>query len=257
MRGVRVERPRRGRAVHARPRPPRSEGSPAAAPLRSCRSLLSPVYRCQKTAGLTIAIDCITLQQSIAAGESPWRLQGRSRRRRPTRPGAHRRMLGSVTPLVARRDGADARPAPARDHGGLRTPHARLRPRGAADGGRVRDRASISSTASARRPTTPTTRASCSRTPSASRRSSACSTTAATARPKRRRRCSGRSGAMNSPRTENGGSIVRSRHAGPGALRRLPHHRPAGPAARRRRGRRLAGLAGRPLREPGRHARPT
>ena len=40
---------------------------------------------------------------------------------------------------------------------------------------------------------------------------------------------------MSAPVMQNGGSIVRSETAGPDAVRRLPHHRPGGPAAAGRR----------------------
>ena len=55
---------------------------------------------------------------------------------------------------------------------------------------------------------------------------------------------------LNSPRVENGGSIVRSDTPGP-ALFVSGHVVDRRPSGRRRRGRRLARLAGRPLREPG------
>ena len=47
---------------------------------------------------------------------------------------------------------------------------------------------------------------------------------------------------MNSPRTENGGSIVRSPTPGPGAVRAVPHHR----SARARRSPAWRSMSGRP-----------
>ena len=84
-----------------------------------------------------------------------------------------------------------------------------------------------------------------------SRRWSASSTTATTARPRPPRTCSARSGACDSPRTENGGSIVRSPTPGPALFVNAWVKDRQGQAGRGRRGRCLAVLDRRLLREPG------
>jgi catechol 1,2-dioxygenase len=56
---------------------------------------------------------------------------------------------------------------------------------------------------------------------------------------------------LNSPRVENGGSIVRSETPGRAAVRQRPRRGQGRPSRCRRRGRCLARVPGRPLREPG------
>ncbi len=156
----------------------------------------------------------------------------------------------SVLRLRARRHEAHARPAAAHRDGRAHPPPACLRAGGEADRGGVRAARSNSSSPSARPPARPRTRWCWRPTSSACPPWWRCRTTR-TRTANRRPRCSGPSGAPTRRPATASDSIARS--GTPGVPLEVDGHgaRRAGPAGGGRHGRRVAGLAGRPLREPG------